>query len=351
MVEETFIAPTPKDAFILAKKKYGEFSRLKLLKARQILDEKGNLVSEIVVEIDEDSYFKSIDIDMEKELIEEIATLRDRVSEMKSVISGEKQRVIDRVSQIFIDKGIKKEWIDKIIDEVKDTSIASDERLFTLYTLESIDEALQIKEEDLNQQKIIMMVGTTGVGKTTTIAKLASRYRYLTDNRVEPILLNLDTHRAGAFEQLDRFANLLRLKHLYIKSIDEFSQILDTISLYPIALVDTAGISPYDTKRLIEMVEFIKSIKDKRVEISLVIPATAKYSDIVDIYKHFSFINIDSIILTKFDETRMIGDVIAFLIESQIPVSYMSVGQSVPDDLEVASREKLLERFVGELNI
>ena len=351
MVEETFVAPTPQEAFILAKQKYGEFSSLKLKKARQILDREGNLVSEITVEVDEESYMKSIGVDVESELIEEMEQLKEKIGVMKGFLTGEKSIVTQKVSELFLERGIRKEWIDSIIREVSGTSIALDEKLLIAYMLETIDDSIEIKKERLNEPKIVMMVGPTGVGKTTTIAKLAARYKFAGKKSMDAAIINLDTFRAGAYHQLDSFATLLKMEHRYVKNVDEFPKVLDELSHYPVILIDTAGISPYDSSRLIETVEFVKSVKDKSIEKSLVLSAASKYDDMSDIYEHFSFIDIDSMVVTKFDETRRVGDLIAFMMDKKIPVSYMSMGQQVPDDLEPASREKLLEYFVGELNV
>ena len=127
-----------------------------------------------------------------------------------------------------------------------------------------------------------------------------------------------------------------------------FTEILDELENFDIVLVDTAGISPYDTDRLIKTIEFLKSVRDREISTQLVVAATAKYEDIREIYEHFSFINIESVIVTKFDETNRVGDLIAFLTEKHLPVSYLSTGQRVPDDLEPAAKERILEQFLGE---
>jgi len=102
---------------------------------------------------------------------------------------------------------------------------------------------------------------------------------------------------------------------------------------------------------VIKTVEFLRSLPDEDIETALVLSATAKYDDIVAIYDHFSFLEIGSVILTKFDETRSIGDVLGFVLEKELPISYVSAGQEVPDDLEVADKEAIMVRFVEELHV
>jgi len=347
MLKETFVAHTPKDAFELAKKKYGNLSSLELINARQIMKEDGSIQAEITIKVSESNYLSSIGVDEAKELIDEIARLKDGIEELKAKKLASNQAVL-KVTTLLEQKGIQKGWLNEKIKAIKDIKILQDEKLLLSYLLQEIDRGLRVRKEEIKPPLVMMMVGATGVGKTTTIAKLASRYLNITDYKVA--LINLDTYRAGAHEQLFNFAKLLGISYKQVESIKDFRDILDRWGEFDIILVDTAGVSPYDTTRLIKTIEFLKSTQDREISIELVISATAKYEDIKDIYELFSFINIDSAIVTKFDETRRVGDLIAFLSESHLPVSYISTGQSVPDDIEVATKERILEQFLGEID-
>ncbi|MGC9351231.1 MAG: flagellar biosynthesis protein FlhF, partial [Sulfurovum sp.] len=119
---------------------------------------------------------------------------------------------------------------------------------------------------------------------------------------------------------------------------------------YDVILVDTAGMSPYDTQKLIHTVEYVNSDAEKALEVNLVLPATVKYEDMEDIYTNFSFLNLDSVIITKFDETKHLGTLLNFMLAYDLPMSYFSIGQEVPDDLRIASKEYLLERFIGDID-
>ena len=352
MVEETFEAPTPKAAFALAREKYGHFSDLQLLRARQIAGRDGRLVAEITVAVPQSDYLASIGFDEEEALLDEVAQLRSRLDRMREAagIRVPSMETVEKVVTLLEGKGLRREWLLQRVEPMLGTSVAEDERLLLSYLLEEIDEGLAIREEDLSRPKVMMMVGPTGVGKTTTIAKLAARYSYMLDRDYRVALVNLDTWRAGAYEQLDNFARILHLEHRHAKNIDEFARILDELADFDVVLVDTAGISPYDTERLIQTIEFLKSVRDREISTNLVVAATAKYEDIREIYEHFSFINVESVVVTKFDETRRVGDLIAFLTERHLPVSYLSTGQKVPDDLLPADRERILEQFARELD-
>ncbi len=313
----------------------------------------GRLMAEITVAVPQSDYLASIGIDEEAQLMEEISHLREGIERMKRLSEGDARQATpasEKVLNLLEGKGLRKEWLQVQLEPMLGTSVAEDEELLLSYLLEEIDEGLKIQREDLSRSRVMMMVGPTGVGKTTTIAKMAARFSYMLERDYRVALINLDTYRAGAFEQLDNFARLLGLEHRHARSVEEFSDFLEELADYDVVLVDTAGISPFDTGRLVRTVEFLKSIKDREISTNLVISATAKYEDIQEIYEHFSFINIESVIVTKFDETKRVGDLIAFLTQKHLPVSYISTGQQVPDDLEPATKERILEQFLGEID-
>jgi len=352
MVEETFTAPTPREAFELAREKYGAFSDLKLLRATQTRNEKGKLRANIVVAVPQEDYLKSIGIDEEEELISEIHQLQDQMARMKAAIHPEAttHAILEEVKSMMEHKGLRRAWLDALLDPLASESISEDKSLLISYVLEEMDETLKIRDENDLQGKTLMLIGPTGVGKTTTLAKLAARYTLDPLHPRSVAILNLDTFRVGAYEQMEHYAATMGLKHIKVDTVEGFQAALKEVQDFDVVLIDTAGISPYDIGRLVKTVEFLRSLPEETVEASLVISATAKYDDIVAIHDHFSFLDIDSVILTKFDETRRIGEVLGFVLEKGLPIRYVSTGQEVPDDLEVADKEAIMIRFVEELH-
>ena len=142
----------------------------------------------------------------------------------------------------------------------------------------------------------------------------------------------------------------MQLNYLTAANTEEFKEIYAKLNDYDIVLIDTAGMSPYDTEKLVKTVEYINSDKTQSIEVNLLISATVKYEDIKDIHNTFSFLDLNSVILSKFDETKHLGPVLSYLLLNPIPLSYFSVGQEVPDDLIVADKEYLLQRFIGDLD-
>jgi len=352
MVKETFVANDPREAFELAKEKYGYFSELKLLSAIQIKGSDGKLVSKITVSVPEDDFLRSIGIDEEEELASEIGDLKSKLEKMRELMNPTaSNNELAKIEEIILGSGISKDWLDTTISSISDEELLTDSNLLFSYILEEIEAGIKVKPEVIDEKKTIMLIGSTGVGKTTTTAKLAARYSLLMKKNLKVALINLDTFRVGAFEQLGHYAKHMEIDHVRVKDVDIFLETLKGLSSYDVVIIDTAGISPYDTTKLIKTIEFLKSSQEYDIETSLVISATAKREDIEVVYDHFSFLDIDNVILTKFDETKRIGELVSFLLEHDIPISYISNGQSVPDDLIVADKDMIVDRYAGEIHV
>jgi len=360
MINETFVASTPKGAYEQAVEKYGSRA-LKIVSAKQLRYDDGEIRSEVVIAVPKDLFMErsfgkgalhSGDVSEEEELLGEIGELKAQLEEMKEEIVGVSPHtpVVDEVRNLLIKKGIAPQWLDGILSTLVGTSLVEDTSLLVSYLLEEIDETLQVKEEDLTGSKVVMLVGPTGVGKTTTIAKLAARYAYLLERPYKVALINLDSYKVGAVEQLAHYADIMQIEHFAVSTPEAFREQVEALDTYDIILVDTAGMSPYDTHKFIKTVEFVKTETVRKLEVHLVLPATVKYEDMDDIYQNFSFLNLDALIVSKFDETKHFGTLLNFMLLYKLPMSYFSTGQEVPDDLLVASKEYLLERFIGDVH-
>ena len=357
MINETFVASDPKSAYEQAVQKYG--NEVSLVSAKQLKYDDGVLRCEVVIAVPKDLFMErsfgdqSMDIqssDEDEILLEEIGELKAQLVEMKDGLleQGTFSSTIEEVKTLFMKKGIAERWLDEMFTSLIGTEVLEDASLLVSYLLEEIDEILKVKEEDFTTPKVMMLVGPTGVGKTTTIAKLAARYAYLLDRPYKVALLNLDSYKVGAIEQLEHYADIMQIEHHSVSSVEEFKEQLEQLVDYDVILIDTAGMSPYDTHKFIKTVEFVNS--DLNMEVNLVLSATVKYEDMEDIYKNFSFLNLDSVIISKFDETKHFGTLLNFMLLYKLPMSYFSIGQEVPDDLLLANKEYLLEHFIGDVN-
>ena len=357
VINETFVAPDPKSAYEEAVKKYG--AGIKLVSAKQVNNEDGQLHAEVVIAVDEDAFMIKSQLadEMQEERVGDEALLLEELGELKKQLALMKEKLIDssddvvkNVKALFMKKGIAQQWLDDILVTLMGSKILDDSTLLVSYILEEIDESLSVYIESLNEPKIIMLVGPTGVGKTTTIAKLAARYAYLMEKPYKVALLNLDSYKVGAYEQLAHYADIMQIEHVTVDSAEGFMEGLEALSEYDVILVDTAGMSPYDTQKFIKTVEYVQSDMPRKIEVNLVLSATVKYEDMNDIYNNFVFLNLSSVIISKFDETKHFGTLLNFMLLYKIPMSYFSIGQEVPDDLLLASKEYLLERFIGDLD-
>jgi flagellar biosynthesis protein FlhF len=360
MINETFVASTPKGAYEQAVEKYGS-KDLTIVSAKQLRYDDGELRAEVVIAVPKalfmersfgEGALRSNEREEDEALLDEIGELKAQLEEMKEEIVGvtPQMKTVDEIRALFLKKGIATAWLDTVLSSLVGTPIAQDAQLLVSYLLEEIDETLKVREEDLSVPKMVMLVGPTGVGKTTTIAKLAARYAYLLDRPYKVALINLDSYKVGAIEQLAHYADIMQIEHFAVATPEAFRAQVEALEEYDIVLVDTAGMSPYDTHKFIKTVEFVKSDTRRDLEVHLVLAATVKYEDMSDIYQNFSFLNLDAVIISKFDETKHLGTLLNFMLLYKLPMSYFSTGQEVPDDLLVASKEYLLERFIGDVH-
>lgn len=193
-------------------------------------------------------------------------------------------------------------------------------------------------------KKVLMLVGPTGVGKTTSIAKLAARFSYLLEKKYKVGLVVLDTYRIGAIEQLMQYARMMKLGIETVVDPPEFSNALNSLRYSDYILIDTMGSSPYDQGKIEKIYECLRSNEsDYSVDVILVMPSSIKYEDLKATYENFAPLGIDTMMFTKLDETRGFGNIFSLVYETKVPISYFSVGQEVPEDLVVANSDFLVD--------
>ncbi|MBP9490337.1 MAG: flagellar biosynthesis protein FlhF [Aliarcobacter sp.] len=199
-----------------------------------------------------------------------------------------------------------------------------------------------------HQRKIIMMVGPTGVGKTTTISKLAARYAYKLGQNYKVGIITLDSFRVGAIEQLQAYTNIMRLPLEIVKKPEGLAEALLRLKDCNYIFIDTAGSSQYDIDKIELINEYQKRVEELPIEKILVLPANVKHSDLLEIYKNYSRLSIDYLTFTKLDETRSFGNLISFAHKTKKSITYFSIGQNVPDDLIVSDSTFLIDCFMNK---
>lgn len=203
----------------------------------------------------------------------------------------------------------------------------------------------------VHQRKIMMFVGPTGVGKTTTIAKLAARYAYKLGTNYKVGVVTLDSFRVGAVEQLKAYANIMRLPLEIVKKPEELNEAITRLRDCHYILIDTAGGSQYDVDKIELINQYQQHLKEIPIEKMLVMPANVKTNDLYEIYNSYSTLNIDNLIFTKLDETISFGNLISFAHKTKKSICYLSIGQNVPDDLIEASSDYLIECFMNKQSV
>lgn len=194
--------------------------------------------------------------------------------------------------------------------------------------------------------RVVVFLGPTGVGKTTTIAKLASLFTL--DKKKKVALLTADTYRIAAAEQLRTYANILKVPFRIIYTEEELETAVMDFMEYDYIFIDTAGHS-HQNKEQKENVGGIIDVIDKLAEkeIFLVLSATTKYRDLLEITDVYKEISSYKLIFTKLDETSAHGNLLNIRLHTQSPLSYVTCGQNVPDDIEVFNPQKTVKRLLG----
>ena len=235
--------------------------------------------------------------------------------------------------------GINKEDVDEIVGEsikYMPTYMKSSNETINRYFKVLLKKIIPTKKEQKStKQRVIMFVGPTGVGKTTTLAKLAARYSILEYNYKVGII-TLDTYRIGAVEQLYQYAKMMKLPIEDVVNVDDFKEAIHRFSNMDIILIDSVGSSQYDRQKLKKIKEFVDSTNIE-IEVNLVLSSTSKYEDLEDTYNSFKFLGLKNMIVTKLDESKKYGNIFSLIKKIKLPVSYFSTGQEVPDDIRVAS--------------
>ncbi|MEP7075430.1 MAG: flagellar biosynthesis protein FlhF [Acidobacteriota bacterium] len=238
---------------------------------------------------------------------------------------------------------IASQFVSEIIQPYKAEPMLR-ERLLNETLLRGISSRLCFQPDVLAQDgpSIVAVVGATGVGKTTTIAKLAARVALYEHRRVE--LVTLDTYRIAAVEQLKTYAEIIGAGCHVVRSVFELDAIIRRLPSDATILVDTTGRSPFDLVDQFELSDYLRQRPEIRK--CLVIQATINSIDSSAAIKKFGVYGVDCVAVTKLDETLRPGSVIDAITENGLPLAYLCTGQRVPEDLQVATADSLTERIL-----
>jgi len=210
--------------------------------------------------------------------------------------------------------------------------------------LRALGARIPVLGEDLTESGgMFALVGATGVGKTTTVAKLAARF-VMRHGRKDIALVSTDNYRIGAYDQLRAYARILDIPLYVAEDADSLARTLDGLSDRRLVLVDTAGMSQRDTRLMEQMTNLRAS--SSRLQSLLVLSASAQRQMTREAVQRFSHLPLAGCVLSKLDEAAQLGDALSAVIDARLPVAWLGMGQRVPEDLAPARAERLVARAV-----
>ena len=286
------------------------------------------------------------DLDVKEQ---EILDLQNQLEEMKSMLvemSRNKDEAggIPNLQRAMEAQGISQHVLEDMISKLNGTEILAPQNFIkALKALEKyVRKAIRIANGITlysDKPKIVALIGPTGVGKTTTLAKIAAKF--VLEEGAKVALITADTYRISAVEQLKTYSDILGLPLEIVYNPQALQEAIEKHRDKQLILLDTAGRSQYNAYQMKELSELLNI--DADIEKHLVMSATTKTSDGLELLDNFSLCKPDRVIFTKVDETKTHGIILNILHRRKAALSYLTNGQSVPDDIEPASIEKLAE--------
>lgn len=261
-----------------------------------------------------------------------------------------KNKSIDLIIDQLTDNEVTYTYAKQIIDEITHTGNIRtlDDMLVCVYQ-KIILKLGQMKpisfDEDDKKPKVIFFIGPTGVGKTTTIAKLSSKL--ILEEKKKIAILTADTYRIAAVEQVKTYANILSIPVEVVYEIKDLDVILPRYKEYDYILVDTAGRSHKNKEQVDDLKKLFEAFSKYSILTYLVLSATTKYRDLKKITSLYEDISEYSLIFTKLDETDAVGNILNIKLDTGMPLSYVSYGQNVPDDIEIMSAQIIAKQVLG----
>lgn len=384
MIIKKFEAETETQAILKAKEELGEkavimnikttkpkglfsFLRKTLVEVTAAMDENGQGMSSIAT-IDLEQLKAAINEEKAPSAIEEklnsltqlLSTQissnqekEEKKKESKKASKEKKEDFWDKSFQLIYEQLIRNEvepaYAKQMIREVTkkaEKEIQLDNILSSVYQRIVLNlgemETIQIGEK---KPKIVFFIGPTGVGKTTTLAKIASKHKL--EDHAKIAMITADTYRIAAVEQLKIYANILSVPVEVIYEASELKGTIEKFKDYDLVLIDTAGRSHKNTEQCQDVKDLVSSVTEFEKEVYLVLSATTKYKDMQKIVETYSDIPNCRLIFTKLDETSAYGNILNMKLKTDLPLSYATDGQDVPDDISTMDSQMIAKQLLG----
>lgn len=257
-------------------------------------------------------------------------------------------KIAELIHKQLINNEVKNKYADMLIEELGEAGDKQsvDNALANAYQkiVLKLGEIKSLKAGE-NKPKIVFFVGNTGVGKTTTMAKLASKCKL--EDKLSVAMLSVDTYRIAAIEQIKTYANILSAPMEVVYTPDDMKKYVEKYSDCDLIMVDTAGRSHRNEEQREDLKAILDSVSDYEKEIFLVVSVTTKYSDLYDIAETYGKLFDYRIIFTKLDETNGLGSILNLKLDTGKELSYVTWGQNVPDDIGVLNPQIIAKKLLG----
>jgi flagellar biosynthesis protein FlhF len=290
-------------------------------------------------------------IDSLQNRIDETITNRERGdAEPEPAQSSEALAFVRILYRTLVENEVNEKYVNQIVDEIEKfirPGNGVDIILSNVYQ-KLILRFGQPKTLDISGAKphVVFFIGPTGVGKTTTIAKIASKYKMEYEKKVA--FITADTYRIAATEQLQVYANILDAPMEIVYSKDEINDAIEKLSAADLIFVDTAGFSHKNDTQRQDIKDLLDEVNEEyKKDVYLVLSATTKYNDLLDIVDMYRGLTSYRLIFTKLDETTTYGNMLNIKLYSGAELSYVTCGQNVPDDIEVFDTQKIVKCLLG----
>lgn len=279
--------------------------------------------------------------------------VEEKKKETKKAVKENKEDFWDKSLQLIYEQLVRNEveplYAKQMIYEVTkkgDKEIQLDNILSAVYQriVLNLGEMENIQPQG-KKPKIVFFIGPTGVGKTTTLAKIASKHKL--EDGAKIAMITADTYRIAAVEQLKIYANILSVPVEVIYEVTELKDTIEKFSQYDLILVDTAGRSHKNLEQCQDVKDLISSIPEYETEVYLVLSATTKYKDMQKIVDTYSDIPDCRLIFTKLDETSAYGNILNMKLKTGLSLSYTTYGQDVPDDISIMDPQMIAKQLLG----
>lgn len=243
-----------------------------------------------------------------------------------------------------VDEGIARRWVVAVRDRIRE-SVPSAPTLLSESLAEILAEEMITSHHSKadHGRRVVVLVGPTGVGKTTTIAKLAAACRFREGKRV--VLITNDSYRIAGAQQLKSYADLMGLPYCLAPLPADLARVLADEQNADVIFIDTVGRSARRQDQVEELATYVRGYDG--CEVHLVLSATTKRSDLLQAIEGYRLLGFSSIIATKVDETATVGPILEAALAAAAPISYVTTGQEVPDDIEKAHPLRLAWRLIG----